>query len=326
VDSSIRRNQGLVPPRSSLHNSHIMPLARPRPVVTALPTYALYGEQGRSLGVDWLHIESIAARSRLHDWEIKPHRHDLLFQILYIRSGQVKISAEGETKQLRGPCVVTVPALSAHGFAFSRKVDGLVITVLEQHLRDLLAHEQTLLAQTLRLRAQALPREAAETISAATVALRDEFVAAEPWRGLAIDVALLRLVVVLQRLPGRGERSIDEGDRAVEHVRRFRTLVETRFREQVHLSDCASTLGITPTQLNRVCHRVLGQSALAVMNARIVLEAQRELAYTTMSVKQIGLGLGFADPAYFTRFFQRETGQSPTAWRRMAQSMRHPAA
>jgi AraC family transcriptional activator of pobA len=45
-----------------------------------------------------------------------------------------------------------------------------------------------------------------------------------------------------------------------------------------------------------------------------------------MSVKQIGLGLGFADPAYFTRFFQRETGQSPTAWRQMAQSMRHPAA
>ncbi|RQP23481.1 helix-turn-helix domain-containing protein [Piscinibacter terrae] len=303
-----------------------MPLARTRPVATALPTYALYGEQGRSLGVDWLHIESIAARSRLHDWEIKPHRHDLLFQILYIRSGQVKVSAEGDAWQLRGPCAMTVPALSAHGFAFSRKVDGLVITVLEQHLRDLLAHEQALLAQTLRLRAQALPREAADAIGSAVMALRDEFTAAEPWRGLAIDTALLHLVVLVQRALGQGERNVDDGDRAFEHVRRFRTLVEARFREQVRLSDCASELGITPTQLNRVCHRVLGQSALAVMNARIVLEAQRELAYTTMSVKQIGLGLGFADPAYFTRFFLRETGQSPTTWRQAAQSMRHPSA
>jgi AraC family transcriptional activator of pobA len=49
-----------------------------------------------------------------------------------------------------------------------------------------------------------------------------------------------------------------------------------------------------------------------------VLEAQRDLAYTTLSIKQIGLDLGFADAAYFTRFFQRETGLTPSAWRARA--------
>ena len=34
--------------------------------------------------------------------------------------------------------------------------------------------------------------------------------------------------------------------------------------------------------------------------ARLMLEAQRELAYTAMSVKQVAIGLGFADAAYFT--------------------------
>lgn len=302
-----------------------MSIARSRSADTRLPTYALYGEQGRSLGVDWLHIESIAARSRLHDWEIKPHRHELLFQILYIRSGQVKVEAEGRTSPLRGPCIVSVPALCAHGFAFSKKVQGLVITVLEQHVHDLLAHEPSLLAEVLRLRVQPLPQEAAERVGAAVAALHDEFVSSEAWRGLAIDAALLQLLVAMQRALGQGARSVEEADRAIEHVRRFRSLVEDRFRQQVKLSDCASALGLTPTQLNRVCHRVLGHSALAAVNARIVLEAQRELAYTTLSVKHIGLGLGFADPAYFTRFFQRETGQSPTAWRQAAQSMRHPS-
>jgi AraC family transcriptional activator of pobA len=37
-----------------------------------------------------------------------------------------------------------------------------------------------------------------------------------------------------------------------------------------------------------------------------------------MSVKQIALGLGFADAAYFTRFFQRVAGSTPGAWRRRA--------
>ena len=57
-----------------------------------LPIYTLYGETGESLGVDWLHCESIAERSRLHDWEIQPHRHASLFQILYVCTGATSAS------------------------------------------------------------------------------------------------------------------------------------------------------------------------------------------------------------------------------------------
>ncbi|MGS0758095.1 helix-turn-helix domain-containing protein, partial [Roseateles sp. GG27B] len=62
---------------------------------------------------------------------------------------------------------------------------------------------------------------------------------------------------------------------------------------------------------------VLGHPALALLQARIVLQAKRELTYTTLSVKQIAHELGFADAAYFTRFFQRETQMTPTAWRQV---------
>ena len=91
-----------------------------------------------------------------------------------------------------------------------------------------------------------------------------------------------------------------------------------RFREQPALSLCANELGITPTQLNRVCQQVLGHAALGVLHARLVLEAQRELAYTNLSVKQIAFDLGFTDAGYFTRFFQRRTGSAPTVWRAAA--------
>ena len=39
---------------------------------------------------------------------------------------------------------------------------------------------------------------------------------------------------------------------------------------------------------------------------------------TTRSIQQIGGGLGFADAGYFTRFFQRQTGHTPSAWRALA--------
>ena len=36
---------------------------------------------------DVMHCETIAARSALHDWELAPHRHARLHQILLLQSG-----------------------------------------------------------------------------------------------------------------------------------------------------------------------------------------------------------------------------------------------
>jgi AraC-like DNA-binding protein len=40
------------------------------------------------------------------------------------------------------------------------------------------------------------------------------------------------------------------------------------------------------------------------------------LAHTTLSIKHIASKLGSSDAGSFTRFFERETGHSPSAWRR----------
>jgi AraC-like DNA-binding protein len=39
------------------------------------------------------------------------------------------------------------------------------------------------------------------------------------------------------------------------------------------------------------------------------------LAYTRDSVQGVGFALGFDDPAYFSRFFQRGTGLAPSVYR-----------
>ena len=47
----------------------------------------------------------------------------------------------------------------------------------------------------------------------------------------------------------------------------------------------------------------------------VVIEAKRNLLYTGMTVAEIAWSVGFADPAYFNRFFSRRTGGSPGAFR-----------
>ncbi len=48
----------------------------------------------------------------------------------------------------------------------------------------------------------------------------------------------------------------------------------------------------------------------------MLLEAKRTLSYTNMTVAETAYYLGFADPAYFSRFFSKHAGQSPAAFRK----------
>ena len=45
-----------------------------------VPSYALYGEEIDEIIPERMHCESIAERSELYEWEIRPHRHQVFFQ------------------------------------------------------------------------------------------------------------------------------------------------------------------------------------------------------------------------------------------------------
>ena len=318
-----------------LHNSNMAKAPPPSPPVAdgrppgqglaRLPVYALYGEQVPRQALEALHVERIAERSQRHDWEIQPHRHEILFQILHIQQGAAQAWLDGRQQALQGPCVLWVPALVPHGFVFEPDVQGHVLTVLELHLQGLLRAAPPLAARLMRSRVlhwQA-GEAGAQAVDQAIAALSASYQDSGAWRDLALDAALVQLAVVL------GRQAPDEGalttphpapdrarsGRALGHVQGLRSLVEAQFRQQPPLSALAGQLGITTTQLNRVCHQVLGHSALGVLHGRLLLEAQRDLAYTALSIKQIAGGLGFADAGYFTRFFQRHAGCAPSLWR-----------
>lgn len=289
-----------------------------RPPLPTLPSYLLYGEQGASAGAERLHVETIQARSELHDWEIQPHRHPSFFQILYIASGRAQARLDGHQLALRGPCALLVPAQVAHGFVFEPAVQGQVITVQQHHLVAMLADAPGLWANFAAPHYLSLARRGtpARELASAVQTLGGEYAEHRAWRNTALDTALRQLMVVLARaLPDSADPVPLTALRSVDHISRYTALVESRFRLQPRVLDLAAELGITATQLNRLCRSALGRPALGVLHDRLILEAQRQLAYTQQSIKRIGLDLGFTDAGYFSRFFQRHCGVSPSEWR-----------
>jgi len=96
----------------------------------------------------------------------------------------------------------------------------------------------------------------------------------------------------------------------------FRQLVEQHFVQCKHVQDYADMLSLTPGHLNYLCRKHIGRTAGEIIRSRIVAEAKRLLLYSQNPVAQISAHLGFDDTSYFGRFFRREVGNTPLAYRR----------
>jgi len=99
-------------------------------------------------------------------------------------------------------------------------------------------------------------------------------------------------------------------------------LVEQHFLEHWPLDRYASRLGLSTPRLNRLVRAERGVSALELIHERLTREACRRLIYIAAPTSRLAAELGFEDPAYFSRFFKRRTGQSPQAYRQSYENER----
>jgi AraC-like DNA-binding protein len=91
-------------------------------------------------------------------------------------------------------------------------------------------------------------------------------------------------------------------------------------RDVVHrrVEDYAELMGCSVRTLTRACLAATGGSAKQLIDERVALEAKRLLATTDVPVADVGRRLGFDEPTNFGRFFAREVGQTPGAFRATA--------
>ncbi len=280
---------------------------------SVVPVFKLYGETAAWPTPDLIHCESIPERSKPHDWEIKPHRHADLVQLLYVQSGSAELLVEDQLVVVEQAALQVVPALSVHGFRFSEDICGHVLS-LAQPLVDQLS---SVLEQTPLARAACYPVGGQKHyLDALFETITSEY--SQP--ALGRDLMLQSLISALLVWVARREQAVTHAenllpDRGREHLQRFHRLLEAHYREHCSIEHYAGELGISAAHLNALCRRLAGQSALQIINQRLLLEAKRCLVYSAMTVNQVSDSLGFSEPAYFSRFFKRSTGVTPKVFR-----------
>lgn len=97
----------------------------------------------------------------------------------------------------------------------------------------------------------------------------------------------------------------------------FLELVLRNPSTQLTVAACATQLGVTAGYLTESVVADTGSTPGRMLRAAVVREAQRLLSGTELTAAQISTRLGFAEASYFSRFFRREVGCTPTDYRTM---------
>jgi len=290
-------------------------------MASTLPLFHLYGDPPDDQAFDFIHVETIASRSSIHDWTIRAHRHRNLFQILLIERGGGEMTFDAARLGFTAPAAILIPATIAHGFRFDPEVtDGWVLTFTEDATGALTDRAGEALTRLRTLAEQPIVSvgEGPEfaRLSALCAELFEEHSLAREGYRLAMRGLLVLVAVGVARLAASRARTgavtLQPADAT---VARLRALVEEFFRTERLLGFYAAKLGMTVDRLNDQVKRSTGVTAGHLVRRRVLTEAKRQLVFTTQPIHDIAAELAFADPSHFARFFRKQTGTTPHEFR-----------
>lgn len=269
-----------------------------------------------------VHYDSLGRMADFYGRNMPVHHHDRFFQVHYVKSGMVRVYLDDRPYHQQGPMFFLTPPGIPHSFTTEEECDGHVLTVRQQLVWSLLEESTELgsmsevapvcvaigrVSQEARMDVTRLERLFEE--------LALEFAHQRPERELALTTLTRLIFIGLFRLSANSIKAQSVRHDDLMLFRRFNLEIEAHYREHWTLTRYATTLGITEARLNSVCRRIAGEPSKRIVHDRLMQEARRMLIFTRMSINEICYRLGFQDPGYFSRFFTRHVGTTPSRYR-----------
>ncbi|GAA3848979.1 AraC family transcriptional regulator [Saccharothrix violaceirubra] len=241
-----------------------------------------------------------------------PHRHTF-HEIVYVTGGSGAHVVDFARWDLKPPHLCVISPGQVHHWDDVRELEGYVVLFTDDFLIDHPADREVLrrlserpwltLDDDTRDRTSSLMRE-----------LEEEY--RESAEGVESVLRSLLHVLVLRaaRLPETPSATMPARPGAV--ADEFARLLGRADLDLWSVRAYAEHIGVTPGYLTEAVKAATGRTPSQLVREARAHEAKRLLVKTDLTVRQVGNRVGFVDPAYFCRFFRRETGVSPGDFRR----------
>ncbi|OXB00453.1 hypothetical protein B0A75_09080 [Flavobacterium oncorhynchi] len=131
----------------------------------------------------------------------------------------------------------------------------------------------------------------------------------------AVVKAYLQLILALCSKIKSKDNSIEAEKNAHHPLMNFKELLENNFHKERQPSFYAAKMGISPNNFSKICKQYFLKTPSTLIHERVILESKKLIHLTYKSMKEIAAELNFDDENYFSRYFKKHTGITPTAFR-----------
>lgn len=239
-------------------------------------------------------------------WKVELTQDRKTHLLLWVTRGQGRTTVNGVRRGLSMHSALYLPAGTLFSIELPNTAQALYLECAPD-LTDRLPQEPL----HLRVRESLAQAE----LTGALDTIQRELNARRPYFEEAIAGHAALLGVFLKRQVSAGALDAVPDTAANRLARRFAQAITRNFRSADPMAAYAEALDVTPTHLTRTCRQTCGKTAADLLTERKLHAARLALLKPTPSIAQVARDLGFASPAYFTRFIQNHTGLSPTALR-----------
>ena len=246
------------------------------------------------------------------------HRHSF-YEILYIEQGKGMHVIDFKPYSVEPASLYFLSPGQVHFWELSNGLEGSAIMFTEEFLfsfpsKQSLINELLIFHNISDSPQLKLSRDQDELIHQTVHHMHKEYLSNEYGRVSILQSYLRILLVRIQRM-FTADRIKRNSALPSSLVNNFKKIVSEHFLTQGKVSFYADKLGVSEANLYEVVKKVTGMTPGQIIRNEIVIEAKRQLAHTDLKIAEIGYKLDFDDPSYFGRFFKRETGRSPNAFR-----------
>ncbi|MEV7185244.1 AraC family transcriptional regulator [Kitasatospora sp. NPDC093102] len=248
-----------------------------------------------------------------------PHRHSF-YEIVHVTGGHGAHVLDLVHRPLAPPQLCVITPGQVHYWADAEELAGRVVLFNEDFL---LGHPQDLAAlRALATRPALALGGQADAIAALLADMEYEYRTRAPGYQGVLRASLHILIVRALRACAPADRPAAPG-RSAEVAAAFTRLIARPGGVRHSVASTAQELGVSPGHLQALVKQATGRTPGGLIRRQQTLEAKRLLACTDLTIRQVSKEAGFADPAYFCRFFRRETGMTPGEFRARVDGNHH---
>lgn len=242
--------------------------------------------------------------------EMKPYAHrDDYYILAVLTEGSAAVDIDFERRELKGGDILIVSPWQVHAKPKEEtwRACGLIVGLSPEILTD--AEAMAIDEYSISTRPFNPGKEVMADIAALCSIL-------ERNRGNDNVAGVLASAVKSLVINSLGNSDLQSSDRYRSITLKLKKLLDIHLNEEKSPSAYASMLNISEVYLNEAVKGSTGLSVGKYIRGRVIVQAKRQLAYTSLSAKEIAYALGYEDYAYFSKLFRKSVGQSPTEYRK----------